>query len=153
MIKKTVASFYSHDHDQLDEYMKRFQGLKRTDYSEAKENFKKFKFGLQKHIAWEEEILFPVLERCGMDEHPDNLKEEHKRFRSILSDTMEILKGPASGKEELVTKKMIEFKDKFIPDISNHMFRETYIFYPAALEFIANKDEWENIKEGFDRIK
>lgn len=42
---------------------------------------------------------------------------------------------------------------EFIPAISNHIFRETHIFYPAALEFITDKGQWNDVKKGFGLIQ
>ena len=51
----------------LDVFLKQYQSLKRKDFAQAKPFFRKFKFGLQRHILWEEEIFFPVFEsKIGM---------------------------------------------------------------------------------------
>ena len=54
--QKTITEFFEKDHDQLDELFKTFQKLKRSDFSNAKEAFEAFKFGLQRHIVWEEDL-------------------------------------------------------------------------------------------------
>jgi len=108
---------------------------------------------LNSHIRKEEEVLFPVLEKNGMKEHPQNLVEEHKKFREVLSKIIEILEDAVLNNAESSIDKVNELKEEFISKISNHIFRETYIFYPAALEFIKEKDQWENIKKDFDSIK
>ena len=59
---KPVSEFFGQDHDRLDELFKTFQKFKRSDFAKAKEAFKEFKFGLQRHIVWEEDILFPLWE-------------------------------------------------------------------------------------------
>ena len=67
--QKTIREFYEQDHDRLDELFKTFQQLKRSDFAKAKEAFKEFKFGLQRHIVWEEDLLFPLWEeKTGMSE-------------------------------------------------------------------------------------
>lgn len=108
---------------------------------------------LDTHIRKEEEILFPTLEASGMQEHPQNLRDEHKNFRELLSKIIDILKNTPKQLDTLEVGEIKKSKDKFIADISNHIFRETYIFYPASLEFILDKREWEKIKEGFSCIK
>lgn len=105
------------------------------------------------HIKKEEEVLFPALEASGMQEHPQNLRDEHKNFRELLSKISDILKNTPKQPVTLEMGEIKKSKDKFISDISNHIFRETYIFYPAALEYIVDKDEWQKIKEGFNCIK
>ena len=108
---------------------------------------------LDTHIRKEEEVLFPVLEASGMQEHPQNLRDEHKNFRDLLSKIIGILKNTPKNPNTLRIGEIKKSKDKFVVDISNHIFRETYIFYPAALEFIVDKNEWQKIKESFNRIK
>lgn len=135
--------------------------------NDHKENIKKlkalrFSFGLKQvqdyyleldlHIREEEEVFFPVLEKNGMQEHPENLRQEHKGFREILSRIIEALKNVSPGEAELVLEETRNLKEKFISDISNHVFRETYVFYPAALEFIKDKQEWEEIRSKFTLI-
>jgi regulator of cell morphogenesis and NO signaling len=51
----TIRTYYERDHDRLDELFTTFQRLKRSDFAKAKEAFKEFKVGLQRHIVWEEE--------------------------------------------------------------------------------------------------
>lgn len=108
---------------------------------------------LDTHIRKEEEVLFPALEANGMQEHPQNLRDEHKNFRDTLSKVIKILKDSFVQTGALETTEIKELKNKFISDISNHIFRETYIFYPASLEFIVDKNGWQKIKEGFNCIK
>ena len=59
--QNTITAFFEQDHDRLDELFKTFQQLKRSDFAKAKEAFAAFKIGLQRHIVWEESILF----HCG----------------------------------------------------------------------------------------
>lgn len=104
---------------------------------------------LDSHIRKEEEILFPVLEENGMKEHPDSLRNEHKEFREILTGICGAAEEAMSKKQVLGADKITKLREKFIPAIANHIFRETHIFYPAALEFIASAREWDKIEEGF----
>ena len=83
-------------------------------------------------------------ENAGMKEHPEVLKEEHKKFRQIFTDIFSFLKIPMQDDFYLIVEK---FQKEFIPALCNHVFRETYVFYPA-LEFIADKEGW--IKIGKD---
>ena len=61
--QQTITVFFEQDHDRLDELFKTFQQLKRSDFSKAKEAFKEFKVGLQRHIVREEDLLFPLWEK------------------------------------------------------------------------------------------
>ncbi len=107
---------------------------------------------LDSHIRKEEEILFPVLEKSGMKEHPDSLREEHKTFRALLSEVIEEFETSTAENLDTAIKGSKRFVGKFTPDICNHIFRETYIFYPAALEFITDADQWKKIRKEFDQL-
>ena len=61
--QKTIREFYEKDHGRLDELFKTFQQLKRSHPPKAKGVFEEFKFGLERHIVWEEDLLFPLWEK------------------------------------------------------------------------------------------
>lgn len=85
--QKTITAFYQEDHDRLDELFMTFQTVKRSDVSKAKEVFKEFKIGLQRHIVWEEELLFPMWEeKTGMVEDGPTpvMRFEHDQIRKLL---------------------------------------------------------------------
>lgn len=109
--------------------------------------------GLDSHLRKEEEVFFPVLEKNGMQEHPANLRKEHKKFRGALSKVIEMLEGVAIDRPYFSIEEVVGIREGFILEISNHIFRETFIFYPAALEFIIDTNQWEKIKEGFKQLK
>lgn len=130
----------SQDHtDNIEKLKKLSNSLDKLEKNSSAEEIKDYYTELDLHIRKEEEILFPALEKNGMKEHPDNLREEHKGFRKIFS--------------ELNEGNFAKLEDEFIPAISNHIFREAFIFYPAALEFIADTDGWEHIKKEFNNFK
>ncbi|HKU51212.1 MAG TPA: hemerythrin domain-containing protein [Nitrospira sp.] len=85
--QQTVTAFYEKDHDRLDELFKTFQTSKRSDFIKAKEVFKEFKVGLQRHIVWEEELLFPMWEeKTGMIEDGPTpvMRFEHEQIKQLL---------------------------------------------------------------------
>lgn len=122
MNSTTISQYFETDHDRLDELFKAFQECKRTDFFKAKEYFVAFKFGLQRHIVWEEEILFPLFEKkTGMKgfgptqvmriEHRQiavNLEALHKKvqMRDVESEAEEqallALLGSHNEKEEKI---------------------------------------------------
>lgn len=55
------------EHDRLNQGLKELQQIKNKDPARARELFLEFKSGLLRHIAWEEEILFPLIE-CRTEE-------------------------------------------------------------------------------------
>ena len=94
--QKTITAFYEEDHDRLDELFKTFQISKRSDFVKAKEAFKEFKVGLQRHIVWEEELLFRMWEeKTGMIEDGPTpvMRFEHSQIKQLLGAIHEKVEG------------------------------------------------------------
>ena len=71
-----VMDFMAQDHDRLDAIFRQFQSRKTAGLSDAEKLFSEFKTGLEKHIVWEEEILFPLFEDpTGMRNVKKHLQE------------------------------------------------------------------------------
>ena len=124
--QKTVSAFFEQDHDRLDELFKTFQQLKRSDFPKAKEAFKEFKFGLQRHIVWEEDVLFPLWEKkTGMSESGPTpvMRHEHRQ----IGQQLEAIHGkvseqnPDSDKEE----------QALLDLLGSHNRKEELRLYPA----------------------
>lgn len=82
----TIAAYFSQDHDRLDALFRRFQTLKATDRPSALAAFQEFQSGLERHIVWEEEILFPKFEqKTGQVGGPTEvMRGEHRQIRGFL---------------------------------------------------------------------
>lgn len=89
---QAITKFMGQDHDRLDDLFREFQTTKGSDVAKAKHAFSEFKRGLQRHIVWEEEILFPLFERqmamqdCGPTAV---MRMEHRRIREFLEEIHE----------------------------------------------------------------
>jgi regulator of cell morphogenesis and NO signaling len=84
---RTISGVFQHDHERLDALLQSFQTLKHQDFSNAKEAFRQFKSGLERHIRWEENLLFPLWEeKTGMfDAGPTVvMRHEHRRIEEQL---------------------------------------------------------------------
>jgi iron-sulfur cluster repair protein YtfE (RIC family) len=126
---KSISDYFEKDHDRLDELFKDFQKFKTTDFLRAKEFFVAFKFGLQRHIIWEEEILFPVFEKATglFNEGPTHvMRLEHRMIGEKLESIHKKVqkKDPNSDQEE----------KELLLILSNHNEKEEKILYPAIDE-------------------
>lgn len=121
----------------------------RREMVAVKDRFDAYYAELDRHIRKEEEVLFPELSAAGMNEHPGVLKEEHKNFHRWCTDIKNVVTHELWDSAAQVVE---AWRNGFVPAICNHIFRETNIFYPAALEFITEKSEWEAIAGRFGRI-
>lgn len=131
-----------------------FSAIQRTDSYDAlvrqEKDIEAYFSELDAHIRKEEEVFFPALEEAGMKEHPGVLKEEHKKFRQIFTDIFSFLKIPMQDDFYLIVER---FRKEFVGALCNHVFRETYIFYPAALEFIQEDSQWVAIGDKFKTFR
>lgn len=144
--QKTVSAFFEQDHDRLDELFKTFQQLKRSDFPKAKEAFKEFKFGLQRHIVWEEDVLFPLWEKkTGMSESGPTpvMRHEHRQ----IGQQLEAIHGkvseqnPDSDKEE----------QALLDLLGSHNRKEELRLYPA-IDQVAGTEAQEAIFQSMKNI-
>ena len=137
--QKTICEFYEQDHDRLDELFKTFQKMKRSDFAKAKEAFKAFKFGLQRHIVWEEDLLFPLWEKeTGMSEGGATsvMRAEHRQ----IGQQLEAIHGkvaeqnPDSDQEE----------QALVDLLGSHNLKEERVLYPA-IDQLTSAEERETV--------
>jgi regulator of cell morphogenesis and NO signaling len=135
MNQQTITNYYETDHDRLDALFKSFQQLKQTDFPQAKQFFKEFRFGLQRHILWEEEILFPLFEqKTGMYGRgpTEVMRQEHRLIAKYLEAIHEKVKAqnPNSDEEEQL----------LVNTLSMHNQKEENILYPAIDRSVTEKE-------------
>ena len=85
----TILEFMSEDHDRLDNKIKKYSTEKLVDIERAESIFLSFKSELERHIIWEEDILFPVFERkTGIkDGGPTSvMRIEHIQIKKYLQE-------------------------------------------------------------------
>lgn len=120
-----INDFMSNDHDRLDKIFLNFAQNRKNKSVKSKGLFVQFKKGLENHIGWEEEILFPLFEnQIGMNGAGPTavMRIEHKEIKKCLN---EILKKIAKNNYE--TNKV---ENKLIEILSDHNNKEEMILYP-----------------------
>ena len=139
MTQSTISTTYEADHDRLDALFTSFRSLKRADFPKAKECFKQFKAGLQRHIIWEEELLFPAFEQKSghADSGPTHvMRMEHRRIGDLLEaihDKVKVGDLNSDVDEELL-----------LTALSLHNQKEEGILYPA-IDRLLTAEERSNI--------
>ncbi len=144
MSEENITSFYGEDHDRLDGRFKEFQQTKRSDFDKAREAFLDFKHGIQRHIIWEEEILFPVFEeKTGMrDSGPTEvMRREHRMIEEALAA---IAEGVDRGDVETDAA-----EQRLLSVLEDHNRKEEQILYPA-IDQITDPDQRRTM---FDEMK
>lgn len=137
---KSISEYYERDHDRLDNLFISFQKSKRQDFAKAKEYFVAFKFGLQRHIVWEEEILFPLFEKeTGLVNQGPTfvMRYEHQLIGEKLESIHKKVQvaDPNSDKEE----------NELLAILSSHNDKEEKVLYPAIDELTERLELAEDV--------
>ena len=137
--QKSITAFFEQDHDRLDELFKAFQQLKRSDFPKAKDAFKGFKFGLQRHIVWEEDLLFSLWEKkTGMTESGPTpaMRNEHRQIGQQLEAIHRKVtdQNPDSDQEE----------QALLDLLGSHNRKEERALYPA-IDQVTSAEERETV--------
>ncbi len=121
----TISSFYGVDHDEIDQLLEQFRASKAGVRPAALVLYREFKGRLERHIGWEEDILFPLFERLtGMTDNGPIvvMRAEHRAITRLLGSIDEALQqGDAS----------IDADEAALMEVlSAHNWKEENILYP-----------------------
>ena len=146
MPERTISNMFDEDHDRLDELFKSFHLLKRTDLAKAQKAFVDFKIGLQRHMVWEEDVLFPLWEKkSGMTEGGPTfvMRQEHREIMECLEaiDRKVQAQNPESDQEE----------QAFMDLLERHNMTEEEVLY-AAIDRATSADEREVVFQDMNNI-
>lgn len=141
---ETISAFFERDHDRLDALFQSFQALKRREFHKATEAFKEFKFGLQRHIVWEEDLLFPLWEeKTGMSEGGPTfvMRNEHRQIGEQLEAIHQKVadQNPDSDPEE----------QALLNILASHNMKEERVLYPS-IDQVTTPEECQEV---FQKMK
>jgi regulator of cell morphogenesis and NO signaling len=123
--KQTISEFFSKDHDEIDAVLAE---VDLTDAAAAYATLREFDRKLERHIVWEEDVLFPAAGRaapqlaCGPIAA---MRAEHVEIRAMKAHALELLKkGDASGGRTFV--------EDMLAVLAAHNMKEEHMLYPAC---------------------
>lgn len=125
------------EHEMLLSHVKNLEG---GDLEEIAQHFKE----AEKHYLREENVLFPYLEKHGIEEPPAIMWAEHDGIRQIKKEIINALKEKDENKFDEKIKMLYEM-------LLKHYNKENKILFPTALKVISN-EEWIKIRKEFDEI-
>ena len=143
---KTISEFFEQDHDRLDALFKTSQKLKWSDFAKAKEAFEEFVFGLQRHIVWEEDLLFPLWEeKTGMSDGGPTfvMRAEHRRIGQQLEAI-----------HDKVAKRNVESdheEQALVELLGSHNIKEERVLYPS-IDQVTIQEERDRLYRNMDQI-
>jgi hemerythrin-like domain-containing protein len=135
MSEQTIVSVFQLDHREIDRALEQYRNLKHKDLQAAKDSFKRFLTGLQRHIVWEEQLLFPVWERkSGMTGGGPTqvMRLEHRRIADLLNAIHEKVQAGDTGTEE-EERQLVEL-------LVSHNMKEERILYPAIDQIVSAEE-------------
>ena len=140
----TISQYFAQDHDRLDALFASFRADKYSEYGKAKEAFREFKAGLERHIVWEEQLLFPLWEeKTGMaDSGPTFvMRGEHRHIGERLEAILRKVQNEDSdtGVEE----------QALIVLLSSHNMKEERVLYPSIDKLITDEER----EKLYDKMK
>ncbi len=120
---KSIMGFMSADHDRLDNILENYRKA-RSDKKAAALFFSEFKKGLQRHIIWEEEILFPMFEyKTEMRDGPTEvMRTEHRSIKEFLASIHDKVSEGDTGTEAL--------ENGMLAVLMPHNDKEESVLYP-----------------------
>ncbi len=139
-----IEDFMEDDHRRLDGLFQSFRKIKNDEPEKAKQFFKEFKMGLQRHIVWEEQILFPIFDsKNGLavsDPGPTAvMREEHKRIKKFLEDMHD--------KVRVLTFDTDELENGLLDVLGEHNHKEENILYPWIDETLNDEERKETFRK------
>ena len=125
------------DHDRLDDLFSQY----RTDRTQpsAHEAFYHFKEGIEVHIDWEEDILFPLFEeRTGMLNRGPTfvMRKEHKQIKGILKKIDTQINAKQFDTQLL--------EEELLLVLTNHNDKEESILYPG-IDAVVDEEETQKV--------
>jgi DUF438 domain-containing protein len=106
----------------------------------------------ERHHQREEDVLFPELEKRGMQGPPAVMREEHRQLRPRKRELKELVENADRhefGDFKLRLKTLAGF---IVPTLREHIYKENNILYPAALQIIEDDRVWQRLKGECDAI-
>lgn len=144
MTDDTIKFYFQGDHERLDCLFEQFQALKAYDVDGAREQFENFKRGLEQHMRWEEDILFPLFEsKTGMKYGGPTqmMRLEHEQLKTLLKSLEKKMKQEEPGDDDQEAA-LIEL-------LAQHNHKEENMLYPMIDESITEEER----REVFRKIK
>jgi len=105
----------------------------------------------ENHHAREERVLFPELERRGVDGPPRVMRLEHVDLRAQKAQLLELAGGVAAMDFAAFQRDLAEIASHLAFGLRDHIFKENTILYPTALEVVPAA-AWDGLKKACDAV-
>ena len=139
-LETSLSAFFTQDHRDCDARWADVEELlDASDIETAQPAWEKFDNGLRRHMAMEEEVLFPAFDlRSGMSGGGPvaMMKMEHQQMRGLLDQIGECM--DAGDAQEA-----LDIGDTLLMLVQQHNVKEEGMLYPMAENMLAH--EWTGL--------
>jgi len=134
---RRVNEALSWDHDRLDALEDAaFRARAAGDLQSAYDLYAEFAVGLQRHIGFEEQLLFPAFEAAsGMPPAAGPtavMREEHREIRELLDQITAGIGDAAASVEPL--------RERFHAVLGDHNLKEEQVLYPGTDDLLGREE-------------
>ena len=145
-IEAGLADFFTQDHQDCDtRWAELEEQLDSADEATAQKLWQAFEGGMRRHLAMEEDILFPAFDsRSGMGGGGPTamMRMEHQQMRGLLD---QIGASIASGD----TEEALDIGDTLLMLIQQHNIKEEGMLYPMAQNMLSG--EWAELASQLEK--
>lgn len=137
----TIKDFMTHDHERLEQILRDFLKARDQNDHRARELFHEFRSGVEKHMAWEEEILFPAIERRTGMHLPGPavlVQSQHEQIKLLFKELSAQIDNEGGNEETL--KALIDL-------LALHNREEERILYPWIDVSLGKEDREAALEE------
>lgn len=133
VIECDVQGFFEVDHREIDAI---FRSVDFLSQKEAEAGFREFDRRLERHIRWEEEILFPAAAQAAPELEAGPLRvmrlehEEIRREKAAAAAALSAGDGPRAASH---AQAMARF-------LAEHNIKEEQVLYPACQELVPSAE-------------
>ena len=135
-----LASFFAQDHQDCDaRWAELEEHLDGADEAAAQKLWQAFDNGMRRHLAMEEEVLFPAFDsRSGMGGGGPTamMRMEHQQMRALLDQIGALITAGETGEA-------LDVGDTLLMLIQQHNIKEEGMLYPMAQNLLSG--EWAEL--------
>lgn len=137
----TVSDYYQHDHEEIDGIFKGFVArLRAGDPAAALTLFDEYNARLERHIEWEEHLLFPAFERGGGPMGPtEMMRMEHR----LIRDDKTAIRARLTTAAQVEVPGILRLVDHLVETLSGHNMKEEQILYPMTDQILGDRGRQE----------
>ena len=105
----------------------------------------------ENHNVRQENTLFPILERHGIEQPPAIMWHDHTEMKEQKKELLKVLKAKDSMPFEKLISRIEPLAMLLLEKFGSHTQKEENILYVTAMKVIT-EDEWKDIKEECDNL-